>query len=222
MSALKNQRLRRFRNARLYAITDQAMTGGLGLGEIARRVFAGGCRLLQLRAKTTPFEELLAVGRAMTALAREYEALLIVNDNPYLAREIGADGLHIGQNDVSVEIARDIVGSDLLIGLSTHNAEQVLRAQSQPLDYIAIGPVFATSSKPDADPPLGVDAVRWVVAHSRHPVVAIGGITGENISDVVQTGVDAVAVISALMSASDLTRATTELLEQIRNAKKPA
>lgn len=203
----------------LYVITDRAQAGGLSFSEIGRRVFAGGGRLLQLRAKATPFDELVKAGLSLVALAREYDALLIVNDNPYLAREIGADGIHVGQDDVSPEIARDIAGDDVLVGLSTHSVEQVIKAQSRPVDYIAIGPVFATASKSDAERIVGVDGVRWTAQHSAHPVVAIGGIGPANIETVAQAGPDAVAVISAVMGAPDISRATAELHEQIQSAR---
>lgn len=196
------------------------MSGGLSYPEIARAVFEGGCRLLQLRDKTTPFEELVIVGKIMLSLAREYDALLIVNDNPYLAREIQADGVHVGQTDVPVEIAREIIGNEAIVGISTHSREQILEAQTLPVDYIAIGPIFSTSSKKgNCFSPLGIGAVRWAVENSRHPVVAIGGIDESNIKKIADTGVNGIALISAVMKEKDKSLATSHLLGIIQQSK---
>lgn len=220
MNAALDKRLKILLASPLYVVMDQTLAGMISFAEIARRVFNGGGRVLQLRAKSTPFDDLVAAGRGLVAIAREYEALLIVNDNPYLAREIGADGVHIGQNDVSPEIARDIVGDGMIVGLSTHNINQVIKAQKRPVDYIAVGPVFSTSTKSDAEPTVGVDVLRWAAQHSTHPVVAIGGIGSGNIEAVAQAGADSIAVISAVMSAPDMARATADLQEQIRSVRK--
>jgi thiamine-phosphate pyrophosphorylase len=220
MNQIRDRRVKDFLAARLYVITDRAMARERSYADIARQVCAGGGRLIQLRDKTTPFEDLVEAGRALVAVAREYDTLVIANDNPYLAREIGADGVHLGQTDVPVEIARDILGEEAIIGLSTHNFKQVLKAQKHPLDYIAIGPVFETMSKRNPDKTVGTDAVHWAVDRSSVPVAAVGGINAQNIESVAQAGADVIAVISAVMAADDIKSATADLLGQIHEARK--
>jgi thiamine-phosphate pyrophosphorylase len=222
MSSIHKKRVKTLMEALLYVITDREMANDAAFTEIARQVFAGGARLLQLRAKMVPFDELLSAGKSLVALSREYDALLLVNDNPYLARDIGADGVHLGQEDVPIEVARDILGPDAIIGLSTHSYEQILRAQQKPIDYIAIGPIYPTTSKANAERPMGVEAVEWAARQSVHPVVAIGGINKSNIAEVARAGADSVAVISAVMSAPDLARASSELIDSIKSARAEA
>lgn len=187
----------------VYVILDAAMAGRTHV-EAARDALDGGARVLQLRDKTTPFERLLEVGRELRALTRERGATLIVNDNPYLAHEVDADGVHLGQSDFPASIARDIVGPDRIIGLSTHTKLQALEATRQPVDYIGVGPVFATTSKQSEWKPLGIPHIRWVRENVSLPMVAIGGITMETLPDCVAAGADSVAMIGEIMRAGNI------------------
>lgn len=192
------------------------MTKGRSYPEIVLQALRGGARIIQLRDKTTSLEELIKIGRRLKSLTAEYNALFIVNDNPYLAQAIGADGVHLGQLDMPVDIAREIVGKDKIIGLSTHNFRQITNAVKQgEVDYIAIGPIFPTDTKKQEYPPLGVEVLRWAATNLSLPFVAIGGINKHNIVEVVEAGARLVAVISAVMQAPDITQATQELCEII-------
>jgi thiamine-phosphate pyrophosphorylase len=194
----------------VYVILDRHIAGKPHL-EIARAAIAGGARVIQLRDKTAPFEELVETGRALRSITRDAGVTLIVNDNPYLAVEVEADGVHLGQNDFPPETARDIVGPEMIVGLSTHNKEQALRAEFEPVDYIGVGPVFPTQSKESEWRPLGVSHVAWVKRTLRLPVVAIGGITLETLGEVVASGADNAAIIGDIMRSEDIAARVRQL-----------
>jgi thiamine-phosphate pyrophosphorylase len=204
----------------MYVITDQRLARNRPYIDIIKAVLAGGAAIIQLRDKTTPFEELVKVGRILKSIAAEFGALLIVNDNPYLAKEINADGVHLGQTDMPTDIAREILGEEKIIGLSTHNKVQVLHAHLMDVDYIGLGPIFPTQTKKSHYEPLGTGIVSWAAAQTRLPCVAIGGIDKSNIGEVVRAGSDCVAVVSAVMAADDLALATRELIEEMESVKK--
>lgn len=197
----------------VYVILDAAMAGRTH-AEAAREALDGGARVLQLRDKTAPFERLLEVGRELRELTRARGATLIVNDNPYLAHEVDADGVHLGQSDFPAAIARDIVGPDRIIGLSTHTKLQALEATRQPVDYIGVGPVFATTSKRSEWKPLGIPHIRWVRENVSLPMVAIGGITMETLPDCVAAGADNVAMIAEIMRAESIAERVRRLAAQ--------
>lgn len=202
----------------LYVILE-AQCAGRSHSEIAREALAGGARVLQLRDKTAPFERLMEIGTELRQLTRDAGAALIVNDNPYLARELQADGVHVGQGDMHPVIVRDIVGPEMIIGLSTHTHQQVLDARKEPVDYIGVGPVYPTASKQSEWPAVGPDLVQWVKSMISLPVVAIGGITLERVPDVVAAGADNVAVIREIMSAPDIAGRTREMREAIERSR---
>jgi thiamine-phosphate pyrophosphorylase len=202
----------------VYVILD-AMASRLSHIEAARKALAGGARVVQLRDKTARFEELLAIGRELRKMTSDAGATLIVNDNPYLAQEIGADGVHLGQMDFPPYIARELLGPSGIIGLSTHTKLQALAAEAQPVDYIAVGPVFETTSKVSECKPVGVEHVRWVTRNIDIPVVAVGGITAERMPEIIQAGAENIAVIRELMGANDIEQKTRELCGIIAAAR---
>ena len=171
----------------------------------------GGAPLIQLRVKALTDRERLALARAALAAARASGARLVVNDRADVARIVGADGLHVGQDDLSPDDARAVIGPGMLLGLSTHGLAQLEAAASAPVDYVAIGPVFATRTKDDPDPVVGLEMVRRARAIVSRPLVAIGGITRANARQVVEAGADGVAVVSDLLDAPDLGHALAEL-----------
>ena len=201
----------------LYVITDARIAGKPHV-EVVRAALAGGARVVQLRDKQATFEELMEIGREIRKLTREAGATFICNDNPYLVRELDADGVHLGQNDCPVEIARDILGPEKLIGLSTHTKAQALEAELLPVDYIGIGPVYETTSKVSEWPVVGTTMIRWVRRTASLPIVAIGGITLDRIVDCVAAGADNVAIIGDLMSSPDIEERTRQMCEAYRRA----
>lgn len=200
---------------RLYPITD-VRPSGLSHGEQVALMCDGGARLVQLREKRLPPGEFYREALEAVRVAHSRGARVIVNDRADIALAAGADGVHLGQDDLSPEAARRLLGRAAVIGYSTHNVEQARAAASLPVDYLAVGPVFATHSKERPDPVVGLEGVRRVRALvGRLPLVAIGGITRENARAVVEAGADCVAVIGAILSPENpalIARRTRELL----------
>jgi len=187
-------------SSRLYPITDTRISG-LSHAQQVARLSEGGARLIQLREKHLAprsfyREAELAVGQAHNLGAR-----LIINDRPDIALAVGADGVHLGQDDLPPGAARELLGPDAIIGLSTHSVAQGQVAAKLPIDYIAIGPIFASATKVNPEPAVGLDVLRRVRdVVGAIPLVAIGGITAENAAQVIAAGADAVAMISALLT----------------------
>jgi len=195
----------------LYAIVDPLATGRDPVA-LAAELLAGGARLLQLRLTDRPAGEILAIARRLRALTIACGARLLVNDRPDVARAAAADGVHLGQEDVPVAVARRLLGSDALIGLSTHDLDEARAALTTDVDYLGVGPVFTTTSKADALPARGTPLVAAVRALTDRPLVAIGGITPERAPTVLAAGADSVAMIAALVAAADVCAATRTTL----------
>lgn len=187
---------------RLYAIVDVGNLGGkpnvIGeLVEFTRELLAGGATLVQYRNKRGTAREMLSQARELRRVCKGVR--LIMNDRADLCLAAGCDGVHVGQDDLSPEGVRAVVGDRLWVGVSTHSPEQLREADRGPADYLAIGPVFPTSTKQNPDPLVGLEGVKRARAATRKPLVAIGGITRQNCRSVVEAGADAVAVISDLL-----------------------
>lgn len=173
-----------------------------------RAALRGGADIVQLRMKGSPDAQIVRAARRLAELCREHDALFILNDRPDLAVEVGADGVHLGQNDPPVAAARSAVGDQRLIGLSTHSEEQIDTARG--VDYIGVGPVHPTPTKPGR-PPVGLALVRYAATHARVPFFAIGGIDVSNAAEVRAAGAPGVAVVRALTEAPDPERTAREL-----------
>jgi len=202
----------------LYVILDGQASGGRRLDELLDAVLAGGCRIVQLREKTMPPAGLFLLAQALRRRCREAGALFIVNDRVDLALAVEADGAHVGQDDLPAREARRLLPPPMILGVSTHNADQARRARDDGADYVAVGSMFPTGSKIGFEL-VGPELVRRVRADIPVPLVAIGGITRDNLSQVIEAGADAVAVISAIGNARDPAAAVREFLETIRSAR---
>ena len=200
-----------FRLPRLYAIVDPLDTGQHPVA-LAEALLAGGARCLQLRWKPAPPRDVLKAARAIRLLAHAAGALFLVNDRPDLAVLAAADGVHLGQDDLPLAAARRVLGSGRVVGLSTHDPDQARRAADAGADYVAVGPVYATTSKTNALAPRGLDLVRAARAVVPCPLVAIGGIDATSAPDVIAAGADAVAMIGALVRAADPAAAVRDVL----------
>jgi len=198
----------------LYAIIDVDACGERAPLEVAAAVLDGGCAVLQLRAKRASELETRTLARAILALCAARGVPFVLNDHVALAAELGADGVHLGQGDMPVSQARARAPA-LAIGLSTHGLAQVAQAEQQGADLIGFGPVFATASKDNPDPVVGVEGLARAVATARIPIVAIGGIDLINMDQVVETGVPLVACIGAICKAADPKTAARELHRRI-------
>jgi thiamine-phosphate pyrophosphorylase len=207
-------------NYDLYVITDEAISNGLSHAEVAKCAIAGGADVIQLRDKNYGCHELVSVGRALRALTKRTSTLFIVNDRLDVALACGADGVHLGQDDMRASVARQIAPPGFIIGVSAGTVEEAERAEREGADYIAVSPVFPTASKGNAGPGHGLDLLRKIRNKVTIPVIAIGGISQENAQDVIAAGADGVAVISAVVGSPDITRAARELKAIVRKAKR--
>jgi len=187
---------------RLYVILDAGLVHGSIL-EIAEQLIDAGVRILQYRDKTGTAASMLRTSQTLAKTASEAGVSFFVNDRPDIAFLANATGVHVGQDDLSVEQARAIVGPERRVGVSTHNQEQFARAAATSADYIAIGPIFATKSKVNPDPVVGADLLRNLRAITDKPIVAIGGIGLDRAGEVLRAGADSVAVISDILLAED-------------------
>jgi thiamine-phosphate pyrophosphorylase len=206
------ERRARLRASHLYlvcAIPGEPPDAGR-LPDLLRAAVAGGTDIVQLREKRLPDDELAAVAHASRALCERIGALFIVNDRPAVAAETGADGVHVGQEDLPVDEVREIVGPDMLVGLSTHSEAEIDAVDPALVDYIGVGPVHETPTK-EGRPAVGVELVRYAVAHAPVPFFAIGGLSLANIGEVVAAGATRAVVLRAIADAADPQAAAREL-----------
>jgi thiamine-phosphate pyrophosphorylase len=187
----------RLQRACLYFVADRG-----GMAHALEGALAGGVDLFQLRDKDASDDELLAAAAAARALCHAHGALFVLNDRPDLAAAAGADGVHVGQDDVAVARARELVGDDALVGLSTHSTEQARAGARSGADYIAVGPVHATPTK-EGRPAIGLEPVRRAAAEVELPWFAIGGLEAGNVAEVVGAGARRVVVVRAIAHAED-------------------
>ncbi len=200
----------------MYPITDRQLSG-LSHAEQVTRLSAGGATLVQLREKLLDARGFYLQAKAALNAARECGVRLIINDRVDIARALGADGVHLGQDDLPPEAARRILGERAIIGFSTHNLEQAREATALPVDYIAIGPIFETSSKENPDPVLGAYALTSARAIiGAKPLVAIGGISAETAQAALDAGADSIAVINLLLAEPEkIAEQTRELFSKL-------
>ena len=205
-----------FRLPRVYPLTDVQLSG-LSHAEQVRLLSGGGATLVQLREKEMSPKEFYKQAKAAFGIAVQCGVRLIINDRVDVALAVGANGVHLGQDDLPPEAARKLLGEQAIVGFSTHNVEQAIEASKLPIDYLAIGPIFSTATKSDTAPVLGLAGLRAVrQAISDFPLVAIGGITPANARDVIDAGADSVAVVSALLAHPDrITEVTQNLFHSL-------
>ena len=194
----------------LYALTDEGLSRGRSLEEVARALLGAGIRILQYREKKMKDGEMLEKCRLLRKVCDEYGACLIVDDHVDLAILSGADGIHVGQEDIPVGDVRALVGPDMVIGVSTHAPEQAKAAVRGGADYIGVGPIFATRTKEDVCAPVGFAYLDWVVENIDLPFVAIGGIKIHNIREVARHGATCCALVSEFVGADDIGRAVVD------------
>lgn len=200
----------------LYLVTDRALCMGRSLTEIVAAAVAGGVSMVQLREKQISSRDFVELARAVKRVLEPSGVPLIINDRMDIAMIVEAEGLHIGQSDISYADARRIMGKDAIIGLSVENINQALECRDWGVDYVGASPVFGTPTKIDTASELGLEGLHEVKQLVDCPVVAIGGINGGNIADVVRAGADSVAVVSAICSAVDPRKAASDLRKLMR------
>lgn len=203
----------KLRLPRLYTIVDPEMFSSPMT--LTTTLLSAGVRLIQLRDKKSNSREIYETSVEVREAARRGGAVFVLNDRPDIAWAAGADGVHLGQDDLPAAIARRMLPKEMIIGVSTHSVEQVARADQAPVDYIAFGPIFATNSKEAPDPVVGLAGLAEARRASRKPLVAIGGITAENAPAVIAAGADSVAVIGALLGEPGVAERARRLLRAV-------
>jgi thiamine-phosphate pyrophosphorylase len=203
----------RLARARLYLVCG-AQPDGSELPDLLRGAVAGGVDIVQLREKSLPDEELVAVAHAARTLCERLGALMIVNDRPAVAVEASADGVHVGQDDMPVAEVRELVGPDMLVGLSTHSPAEIDAVDATLVDYIGVGPIHETPTKPGR-PAVGLDLLRHAAANSPVPFFAIGGIDAGNLQEALDAGATRVCVLRAIADAADPELAARALRERL-------
>ncbi len=211
----------RLEQLRLHLVTDNALCGARGLLAVVEAAVRGGVSCVQLREKNLATRAFVERGRALKALLAPLGVPLIINDRLDVALACGADGVHVGQTDMPPSEVRRLLPA-ALIGLSVESLEQLRAAEREPVDYLGVSPVFATTTKPDAPPALGLDGLRAMRALTRRPLIAIGGIDAGNAARVIAAGADGVAVVSALCAAPDPFEAAHRLRAALRGVASPA
>lgn len=196
----------------LYLILDQQYTNR-DIVSIGGEAIEAGVDVIQYREKSLPKKDALKIAEKLRNITAASGIPFIINDDPALALAVDADGVHLGQEDIPVYVARRIIGKGKIIGLSTHSHQEAVDANSCDIDYIGFGPIFQSATKM-VTLPLGVDAIRMIRDCVTVPVIAIGGINQENVADVMKSGADGVAIISAILSADDIKQAVRELKEK--------
>lgn len=204
----------------LYAITDREMLGKTSEVEAARLCYEAGADVVQLRMKDADGGEMLRIAKEMQALADEYNKFFIVNDRLDVAVLAGADGVHLGQSDIPVKEARKLAGDEMIIGVSVDNVEEAVKAVEDGADYLGVGAIFTTRTKPDAEQGIGLDVIYDIKQAVDVPIVAIGGLNKGNILDCIHAGADGVAVVSAIMAQKDIKAAAHELKVMILNDRR--
>lgn len=203
----------------VYVITDRRAAGERSILEVVQAAIRGGATVIQLREKEGKVREVLALGRALQELTRAAGLPLIVNDRLDLALALDADGVHVGQDDMPADMARKLLGPDKLLGVSVETVAQAQAAEAAGADYLGVGDIFGTPSKPDARAPIGLARLVEIARSVAIPVIGIGGITRSNAAAVIQAGAVGVAVISAVMGAPAPEAAARELRSIVRETR---
>ena len=203
----------------LHIITDTTLQSRFTHVELAEQAIAGGADTVQFRQKHGTTRELITTAQSMQAVCEQHKVPLIVNDRADIALAVGATGAHFGQDDMPVSIGRQILSTKAIIGASARTEKKILAAITEGADYIGFGPIYGTTSKPDAEMPKGLERLRRMCDIAACPVIAIGGITVQTAGDVIRAGAHGIAVISAVCAYPEPTVATQALLNEIHGAK---
>ena len=202
----------------VYLVTDPRLPPGRSLEEIVAASIRGGADVVQYREKQTDTRSMIKTAKTLCDLCHRMGAYFLVNDRVDVALAVDADGVHLGQDDMPVGIARKLLGATKLIGITVHNVEELKEAEKEGAEYFSVAPVFATPTKPDHQHPLGLKGVEALALQTQKPLVAIGGINRSNAAAVIRSGAAGVCVVSAIISAADPELATSELYGLVRTA----
>lgn len=203
----------------LYLVTDRVLSRGRSTRDIVESAIRGGVTCVQLREKAATTREFIRVAQEIRGLLASRRIPLIINDRLDVALAVKADGVHLGQKDMPIEMARPLSGQQMIIGISVESVEDAVAAEKGGADYLGVSPVFGTPTKTDTAPALGLEGLAAIRRHVKLPLVAIGGLNPDNAAAVIHSGADGVAVVSAIVSAPEPQRAARQLLDVIQEAR---
>ncbi|MGD8756841.1 MAG: thiamine phosphate synthase [Desulfobacterales bacterium] len=204
----------------LYLVTDRGLARGRSNLEVVTAAVDGGTTVVQLREKDCPTLEFIQQAQSIKAFLRKRNIPLIINDRVDIAQAVKADGVHLGQSDMPLEMAKGILGNTMIIGISAESIEDAITAEKGGADYLGISPIYATPTKTNTAPALGLEGLREIRKAVSLPLVGIGGLNKDNAADVIRNGADGVAVVSAIVAADDPAAAARELKQVINEARK--
>lgn len=200
----------------LYGITDRFWLGDRILDEVVEEALMGGVTFLQLREKELDENEFLQEGIRIKEICKKYKVPFVINDNVEIAKKVDADGVHLGQGDMDLQKAKEMLGKDKIIGISAQTLEEAKKAEEQGADYLGVGAIFSTSSKEDAST-ISMDQLREIVEGVNIPVVAIGGISYDNVDQLKGSGISGISVISAIFAQENIESATRQLRKKVES-----
>lgn len=195
----------------LYLVTDRRFIGSKPLKKAVEEAILGGTTLVQIREKTASSREFYKIALEVKEITQYYKIPIIINDRIDIAQAVDADGVHLGQSDIPLNTARKILGKNKIIGISVGNIKEAIDAEQGCADYLGIGSIFNTGTKKDIDAPIGINGLSKIYKNIHIPAVAIGGINQDNFKDVLSTGIDGIAVVSAILGNKDITSAAKHL-----------
>lgn len=203
----------------LCVVTDAGLSRGRGHMDVVSAAIRGGATMIQLREKAATTTSFVELGQELRAVTREAGVPLIVNDRVDVALAVGADGVHVGQDDMPAAMARRLIGSSMILGISATTLEEALQGERDGAEYLGVGPIFPTGTKPDAGPAMGISGLSAIANRVRIPIVAIGGVGPDNVASMIAAGAAGVAVVSAVVSAPDVEGAARLLWAGVSAAK---
>ena len=204
----------------LYLVTDRGLSRGRSTREIVTDAVYGGVTVVQLREKDCSTREFIEQALAIKKFLKDQSVPLIINDRVDVAQAVKADGVHLGQTDMPLGMAKKLLGDSMIIGISAESLQDAIEAEKGGADYLGVSPIYATPTKTDTAPPLGLDGLREIRKAVRLPLVGIGGLNRDNAAEVIRSGADGVAVVSAIVAADDPQTAADELKQIILRARK--
>jgi thiamine-phosphate pyrophosphorylase len=205
----------------LYLVTDRGLARGRTTLEIVKTAVYGGTTVVQLREKDCSTREFIEQAYSIKEFLKDHGVPLIINDRLDVAQAVKADGVHLGQGDMPLGLAKQILGNSMIIGISAESLQDAIEAEKGGADYLGVSPIYATPTKTDTAPPLGLAGLKKIRKAVQLPLVGIGGLSTENAADVIRSGADGVAVVSAIVAADDPETAARELRQAIQKAQKP-
>jgi thiamine-phosphate pyrophosphorylase len=210
---MKSKKLDLLKNYNLYCITAENLSLGRNNIEVVKEMLSSGVKIIQYREKKKTLKEKYKEALILRELTLQYNAILIVNDHLDLAKIVEADGVHIGQDDYPIEVAREFLGEEFIIGVTAHNKEQAKKAEKEGADYIGLGPIFESFTKEKPHPPIGIEILKWADINIKIPVVAIGGIKENNLKQVLENGGKCIAMVSEIVSSSNIKEKIKNLMK---------